>query len=360
MIARVPENTPGDVFITGNLPELGNWDPGKVALSAGAEGRREFTAEVPCGTRVEFKLTQGSWDTEMLQYGGKVPGNFTVDVEGNTLVFVEVPFFRSAASAFEALESSTGPGHYTIFRDMESGSLERRRHVVVWTPPEYEDSTRRFPVLYMHDGQNLFDESMAFGGEEWGVDETITRLTSEGRIRPCIVVGVFNTADRRSEYSAAGKGEDYARFLISELKPMVDSKFRTLDGPENTGVMGSSMGGQISLYLGWKHPGVFGRAGCLSTYLEDGYKALGVLEKLPPPPATSRFWVDHGSAERGGSYDYAPGQERLAAMFRKLGFKDGREFICHVEPDAEHNEAFWRARLEKPLLYLFPAEEPKP
>ncbi len=141
---------------------------------------------------------------------------------------------------------------------------------------------------------------------------------------------------------------------------MIDARFRTLDGPGNTGTMGSSMGGQISLYLGWSHPEVFGRSGCLSAYLEDGYSALDVLGKLPPPPRTSRFWVDHGSAERGSSYEYGPGQERLARMFEGIGYTAGREFTCHVEPGAEHNERHWRARLEKPLLYLFPAKEPNP
>ena len=155
---------------------------------------------------------------------------------------------------------STGP-------TCESAFLKLSRHVEVWLPPGYDEAAAtRYPVLYMHDGQNLFDPRIANTGVDWGVDEAVVRLVKRGVIPPVIVVGAWSTDAREPEYSPWDDASDYARFLIEELMPRVNREFRTRTGPANTAAMGSSMGGLLSFYLVTHHPEVFGACGCVSTH----------------------------------------------------------------------------------------------
>ena len=168
----------------------------------------------------------------------------------------------SATEPMDAIDDPAGagvPGTLSYLTDFGSAHLDHDRHVAVWLPPGYDDDpARRYPVLYMHDGQNLFDTRLAYGGKTWGVAETVAALVDRGEIRPMIVVGAFNSVDRGYEYSPWHGAPRYARFLIEELKPRIESDYRTLTGPEHTFVMGSSMGGLLSYYLVREHPDVFG------------------------------------------------------------------------------------------------------
>ena len=173
----------------------------------------------------------------------------------------------------------------------------------------------RYPVLYMHDGQNLFDPRIANTGVDWGVDEAVVRLADRGIIPPIIVVGVWSTAARGPEYSPWHGAPDYARFLIEELMPRVNREFRTLTGPANTAVMGSSMGGLLSYYLVTHHPDVFGACGCVSTHFPlseavvaqvfPGIARTGTPDTTPyvirdigsglRVPRGARYWFDYGT-----------------------------------------------------------------
>ncbi len=248
------------------------------------------------------------------------------------------------------------------------------RNVDVWLPPSYgEDPQRRYPVLYMHDGQNLFDPSLSYTGTDWDVDGAMTRLIDAGSIREAIVVGVWNTPLRFAEYmpkapipgEIVGSGiegrpigrrddvrsDDYLRFLVEELKPFIDARYRTLPGRDETAVMGSSMGGLISLYAAARHPQVFGGVGAVSTHWPacDGCMIDWLRAELPAPGA-HRFYFDFGTATLDALYP--PHQARMDAVMRERGYTEGQDWITRRFEGAEHNEAAWKARLDMPLRFL--------
>ena len=248
------------------------------------------------------------------------------------------------------------------------------RDVDVWLPPSYgRDPQKRYPVLYMHDGQNLFDPSLVFTGSDWDVDGAMTRLIERGEIREAIVVGVWNTPQRFAEYMPKapvrtetvgsgiagrpiGRAEDllsdaYLRFLVEELKPFVDARYRTLPGREDTFVMGSSMGGLISLYAVARYPQTFGGAGAVSTHwLACDGCAVDWFASHLPKPGTHRLYFDYGTATLDAGYP--PHQRRMDAALRRAGWRDGEDWITRRFEGAEHNEAAWRARVDIPLRFL--------
>jgi predicted alpha/beta superfamily hydrolase len=265
------------------------------------------------------------------------------------------------------------------------------RDVTVWLPPGYDASDARYPVLYMHDGQNLFDGSRAAYGKEWGVDEHVARLSAGGQIRTPIVVGVHNTPLRLREYVPADLiralpedmradiqsidggeplSDGYLRFMVEALKPFIDRTYRTRPGRDDTVVMGSSMGGLISLYALMKHPGVFGAAGCVSTHwpiridqitdqaaLAPWRERLvaawtGVIRDGLPDPRDHRLYFDRGDETLDAFY--AVFQSRIDDTIRAEGWSPDR-FRSFVFPGAEHNEASWNQRLDAPLTFLLPA-----
>jgi predicted alpha/beta superfamily hydrolase len=253
------------------------------------------------------------------------------------------------------------------------------RRVDVWLPPGYPAGSARYPVLYMHDGQNLFDAATAFGGVEWGVDETLVRLIAAGQARAAIVVGVWNTPKRLQEYmpekpvASAPAGRDplagmrpdaregpllsdaYLRFLVEELKPWIDGRYATRPERESTSVMGSSMGGLVSLYALIEYPAVFGGAACLSTHWPagDGIVVDWAARALPKPGG-HRLYFDFGTL--GLDAEYEPFQARMDAALRAAGYRPGQDFVSYKFERADHNERSWRERLEVPLAFLLRPE----
>ncbi|HMF64091.1 MAG TPA: alpha/beta hydrolase-fold protein [Edaphobacter sp.] len=181
------------------------------------------------------------------------------------------------------------------------------REVMVYLPPQYmEQEDRRFPVFYLHDGQNLFDgRTSSIAGCTWNVHRTADRLTLEGQMEPVILVGVGHTGLRRmAEYTptrdiklGGGEGRSYGRLLIDELKPLIDRTYRTLTGPENTGLGGSSLGGLISLYFGMERPDVFGKLAIMSPSLWWDHPSILTLVDQRQPKPDLRIWLDMGTAE---------------------------------------------------------------
>jgi enterochelin esterase-like enzyme len=368
---RVPEGT-GTVYLAGSLPELGPWRPDGRAMAG--EGR-ERTARVtaPPGTTFEYKFTLGSWDREALGASGAVPPNNQLLVERDTVVVHEITAFKKDPRDYITDWRGSGVlGRLVYWTDVRSSYLRPTRHVEIWLPPGYDTAaSTRYPVLYMSDGQNLFDPRIANTGVDWGVDEAVVRLVQRGVIPPIIVVGVWNSAERGREYSPWHGAPNYARFLIEELMPRVNREFRTLTGPRHTAVMGSSMGGLLSFYLVAHHHDVFGACGCISTgfplspAMVERYFPGVVTAPRPDTtpyiirdiasgmtlPRGTRYWFDFGTL--GLDSTFGPSHRAVRAWLLKQRLVEGRDFVVRRYEGADHNEASWRARLEDPLTFLF-------
>lgn len=248
-------------------------------------------------------------------------------------------------------------GRVEVWRDVATAKNIKPRDVFVWLPTAYDaQPDRRFPVLYMHDGHNVLDPRFSTWGVDWGIDESIERLATAGMIEPPIVVAPFCTEDRRAEYSPHHQGPDYARLLLDELKPRVDATFRTRPGREDTAVMGSSMGGLISLYIALEHRDRVARAGCVSTHwVWEDAAYLRQLEAVPPalgadPMHPLLLYFDYGTEDIDAPY--APLQARADAALVRAGWRPGLDFITRRFDGAGHSEHAWRARLDGILTDL--------
>ena len=277
-----------------------------------------------------------------------------------------------------------------------SAFLDHDRDVLVWLPPGYERvphegssrgfitgvhhegspevnhggspssgtfaRNRRYPVLYMHDGQNLFEPETAFQkGEHWRLGETAAELIAAGRIEPLVIVGIYNTGDTRvHEYTptrdaklGGGRAGDYGRMIVEELKPLIDRTYRTRSDAASTGLGGSSLGGLVTLHLGFAHPRVFGRLAVLSPSVWWDRRVIlkTVRQARSKPP--SRIWLDMGTAEGRKGLDDA---RLLKAALVGLGFTPGVDLQYAEYEGATHSETAWAERVAPMLEWLFPAD----
>uniref|UniRef100_A0A383WKZ0 Esterase n=1 Tax=Tetradesmus obliquus TaxID=3088 RepID=A0A383WKZ0_TETOB len=247
-------------------------------------------------------------------------------------------------------------------------------------PPSYHASpaSTRYPVLYMHDGQNVVNPETSFLGVDWGLDESLVAGAAAGRLQEFIAVLVWNTPQRLQEYMPAealswlmtqeqcwyDRVEDryynptsdaYLAMLVQELKPYVDQHYRTLPAQQHTAVMGSSMGGLVSLYALQRYPEVFGAASCLSTHWVPGggLPVAWLAQGNIPDPATHRIYFDHGT--EGLDSEYGPYQKQVDQLCKAAGYTEGVDYSSVVFPGETHNELAWRKRLHLPLEFLFGA-----
>jgi predicted alpha/beta superfamily hydrolase len=242
-----------------------------------------------------------------------------------------------------------------------STALGNTRGVYVYYPPTYlENSTAKFPVVYMHDGQNLFDAATAFGGNEWKVDETMDAAAEDGTIREAIIVGPENTSGRMYEYTptkdpgypSSGGGDKYLAMLVDELKPKVDAELPTLPGRETTAVIGSSLGGLISAYAGVQKPKTFGLIGAMSpSTWWDSTAILKIVAASTDKPL--KVYVDSGDS--GASSDDKANTAKLADAYRAIGFVEDSTLKYVVQPGATHSEVYWAQRLPGALKFLLGA-----
>ena len=219
------------------------------------------------------------------------------------------------------------------------------RPIRVYLPPGYgENHLKRYPVLYMQDGTNLFYPEEAFGGTAWEVNDVLELLDAMSLIDKLIVVGVY-ARDRMKEFTKPGY-EAYGRFMVETLKPFVDFRFRTLGTPETTAVMGSSLGGVVSMHLAWHFPEVFGMAACMSSTF--GYRDDLERRIADEPKRNIQLYIDSGWP--GDNY------EANRSMFDRLlasGFRFGDDLLYFAFPQARHNESAWAMRCHLPLQFLF-------
>ncbi len=261
-------------------------------------------------------------------------------------------------------------GNVRLIRDVPAPSLGGTRDVVVYLPPGYEESNNkeRYPVLYVHDGQNIFDPSTAFLGREWHLDETAEQLIRDGKTMPFIMVGVYNNGEKRiDEYTpvpdakyGGGHADAYGDFLINEVKPFVDQHYRTQPDAAHTGIMGSSLGGLVSLYLGFQHPEVFGLVGALSPSLWWAHQQLTQSLAGSHGAGPRAIWMDMGTAEdpqdddHNGVPDMIDDARRMRDVLESRGFHEGQNLQYREVEGATHDEPAWAARADQVLTFLLP------
>jgi predicted alpha/beta superfamily hydrolase len=305
-----------------------------------------------------------------------------------------VPLLAACASRRQGLPAPPArAGTLIDLGEIASSGTLLPRKVWVWLPPDYErNPSQRHRVLYMHDGQNLFDSASASGGVPWRVDEALAALIAFGDVPPTLVVALANTAQRWYEYApeaplralpadvrAAADAQTalpgaelvadaYVRFIADDLKPQIDQRFRTLGGRADTFVMGSGMGGLASLYTLCRRPEVFGGAACLSTHWPVT-RIAGIHDNPGSPPMIAlaaavlawfdinlpragahRLYFDHGTL--GLDRLYAPYQARMDAIGAAKGYRRGVDWLTTTAPGADHTEVAWQARLPGALRFL--------
>lgn len=304
---------------------------------------------------LQYKFTRGTWDTvEKDAEGNNTDNRIYKKSEVQDTVFVKIVRWDKADE--NSVKQSTAAKNVTILSEtFEIPQLDRTRRVWMYLPPDYESSNETYPVLYMHDGQNVFDDLTSYAGE-WSVDETLNKLFRLNNFK-LIVVAIDNGGDKRmNEYSAwdnqrfgKGEGEAYINFIANTLKPYIDSNFRTKKDAENTGIMGSSMGGLISHYAALKHPDVFGKAGVFSPsfwYAKASYDL--VSESSSTENLKMYFLVGVNEGET-----MVPDMVRMIDLMKNKGFQENNIQQKIVE-EGIHNEKFWKNEFEEAIMWLFP------
>lgn len=296
--------------------------------------------------------------------------------------------FSSCAFAGDA----SGPVHVSAGTIVDLGVLKsnyvRPRRVIVWLPPAYSNEGAKYAVLYMHDGQNLFDKATAGYGMSWEVAEHLSKLIGERKVRPTIVVGIWNTDKRLQEYMPAKVyralppryqeevralyggnplSDEYLRFIVRELRPLIDRRFNVKTDRADTVIMGSSMGGLVSLYAIDEYPQVFGAAGMMSPHWplllkphgqsisKDEFEAVATafqhyVAAALPDPATHKLYFDHGDQTLDALY--AGYQARIDPLVARRGFVSGVNWLSLSFPGQNHSEVSWSSRLDIPLQFL--------
>jgi predicted alpha/beta superfamily hydrolase len=352
----VPSSTPPDasLFLASNA---GSWNPGDPGwrLQRAPDGTFRGVFGVEPGSLFEFKVTRGSWENVEKGPRGAPFANRAYQVPGAAGQAASLEI--AVASWSDLVASSAGSrvlGRLDQVKDFPMSGLGRSRTIRIWLPVDLGKDGRRHPVLYLQDGQNLFDAATSFAGE-WGIDEALSALaTGPGSPGDWIVVGVDNGgSERLAEYSPFVDprirdplGEAYVDFLADELKPWVDSNYPTLAGRGHTAIGGSSMGGLISLYAAWRRPETFSRVLCMSSAFWIGGNALRALIAERGIPPGLRVYLDVGGAEGGlpAERDAMVRDSRdMAETLRAAGLPEG-DLRLIVDPAAAHNEAAWARR----------------
>ena len=346
----VPPDTPDTsiIYIAGNTSALGDWNPGRVRMTKG-DLAWSFRFEVPKGQAVEFKITRGSWSNQAIYRQDEIPDNFRLIPNRDTAVEIR-------PLSWQDLKKTEGGGITGVVRyhrGLQGAGLNYARDVIVWLPPGYaKERNKRYPVLYMHDGQNIIDPSTSFIGYDWHMDEVADSLIKAGAIEEIIIVGISNSPDRTPEYSDTRLGRNYASFVVHTLKPLIDSTYRTKPDAANTAVMGSSMGGLISFLFSWWYPDVFSKAGCLSSaFLVDDKKTLEEVRDYNGSRKNIRIYMDCGTVDLEAQL--RPGSEEMGKILEEKGYKRGPEFDYFRDDGAVHNERAWANRVWRPLTFLF-------
>jgi metallo-beta-lactamase class B len=342
------QHSQDSVFIAGNFND---WNPhsSNYVLSSGDENMRSLYIKLPAG-EYEFKCTRGGWrKVECLDRGYDIE-NHEFEIFSDTTIEVNIEAWKDDFAGVSR-KHSAGRQVHVMDTAFFMPQLNRYRRIWIYLPEGYSKSKKQYPVLYMQDGQNLFDAATsAFG--EWGVDECLDSLIAAGN-PACIVVGIDNGPQRMNEYNpfefqnfGPGEGDAYLDFLTQTLKPFIDKKYRTLSSKENSMIAGSSMGALISLYAMLKTPDVFGKAGIFSPPFWTAPAINNLTDSLAPRLSGKLFF--YIGEKEGSKY-----VEDMKAMQELLGEKSNAMIYAVVDPAGRHNEKAWRKWLPEFYRWMF-------
>ena len=351
IVEQTPSNTPptDSLYIAGSFQ---GWNPASAGHKLTNQGNGVYAITVQISGAIQYKYTRGSWASVEGNSAGAFRPNRSLNVSAGDTI-------RDTVLSWEDLGAgggnSTAQPNVTRITGFYMTQLNRNRSVLVYLPPDYQTSQKHYPVLYMHDAQNVFDAATSFAGE-WEVDETLNALQQDSNDYGCIVVAIENSADRINEltpYShpqyGGGDGDKYVQFIIQDLKPWIDSAYRTLPSAEFTAIGGSSLGGLLSFYAQQTYPQVFGKALVFSPsywYNDSVY----LLPSANASLATNRIFQLAGGQEGNGSVVIANNRMADSLLVHGIALHDLKTV---AKSDGQHSEWFWRREFGSAYRWLF-------
>ncbi|GGG40147.1 TIM-barrel domain-containing protein [Bizionia arctica] len=362
VVDEFPENTPENatVFISGNFD---GWSGGKKEYQLEKKENSYFITFPESSENLTFKFTQGSWESaECTSQGLSIDNRSYAFNKPNDTIKIQIAGWDNL---FDHENVSTATKNVSIIsEDFEISQLDRKRRVWMYLPPNYKTSNKSFPVVYMHDAQNLFDKRTSSYSNEWEVDETLNKLFKEHNFE-LIVVGIDHGGDKRlDEYSpwkndeyGGGEGDAYMEFIVNTLKPYVDNHYKTLTDKSNTAIIGSSMGGLISYYAALEYPDIFGKVGVYSPAfwfapeVSDFSKTNGEIQD------TKIYFLAGGKEGENTAFSEisqtASDMNNIINVLKAQGFPP-KNIQSKVVAEGKHNEDLWRNGFEETILWLFP------
>ena len=324
-------------FIAGSF---NNWNPHDNNFRFSNNSEKIVLVNLPKGN-YEYKITKGSWNKVETSKTGEQAGNRILSLTGDTTILIKVAGWNNDADSVKEVKHTASKNVHLLDSAFYIPQLNRHRRIWIYLPPDYNSSLKQYPVLYMHDGQNLFDNATSFSGE-WGVDEFLDSIFNKGK-KEVIVIGIDNGQDKRmSEYNpwefqqfGKGEGDKYVDFLVNTLKPFIDKTYRTKKDKRNTYIAGSSMGGLISYYAVLKYPKVFGGAGIFSPAFWTAPQIEGFTDKNLKK-VDSKFFFYAGAKE---GKTMVPEMKKIENKIMKSSKTPVKEII---DPEASHNENAWK------------------
>jgi predicted alpha/beta superfamily hydrolase len=347
----LPENS--SIYITGNDPLIGNWQPDFTIMDEIETGKWHKKLHFEKGKKLEFKITHGGWENEALNDDGSIPSNHKILIAKDTTIEIRVNLW---GDQFERKIAGQITGIVKYHLNINANGI-LPRSVIVWLPPYYFlESEKRYPVLYMHDGQNLFDPRTSAFNSDWQLDETADSLIRKNLIEDIIIVGIYNTPDRRSEYSENDTGYAYMKFIVDSLKPFIDRNYRTLPGKEYTAVGGSSLGGLITYMMLWEYSDIFSSGACISPALKvKRYDFVDNVKSYKGDKKNIKIYIDNGDNEIDSTLQ--PGVNEMLITLNEKGFTTGDDVYWFKDENALHSESAWAKRVWRALIFMFGTEE---
>jgi predicted alpha/beta superfamily hydrolase len=344
------------VTLAGSHVALGEWQPDRVALTQKNDTLWTTTVKLPRKYAAEFKITRGSWATEAVTKTGVGLQNHKFLAYKDTVLTIKVENWKDVIFTTNPILDGVKrqvTGNVETIKNMEGLGI-KPRNVHIWLPPNYEtDKNARFPVVYMHDGQNCFDPKTATGGIDWALDETADSLIRNGIVQPFIMVAMDCTADRYEEYGYGDLGKKYRIFIKNQVKKMIDKRFRTKTDAANTIGWGSSMGGLCAFEMLFEDPETFGGAACFSpafkvvnhTRLKLDY--VKIVQSRPSFNFPHLIYIDNGTQDLEAVLQ--PGIDDMMGVLKQKNI----QYTWFLDEGATHNEAAWSKRAWRPFVQFF-------